>query len=177
MFKLAPLFMCLLCLSHKPAVLHVNGEIDPDQAKLVVDYLDKNKGPVELVLNGPGGDVFSASIIENAIEEHQSVTCVVRGFALSADASILESCAIREMTGDSVLMIHSVAITTGGGNTVQADDQKAAIDALNKALAVHLARHSKMTLEQILARLNTGREWWIDAPTALELGLIDRIVP
>lgn len=52
----------------KPDTLLVQGQVDSDLADKVVSFLDSHSGPVTLVINGPGGDVFSAQIIENAIE-------------------------------------------------------------------------------------------------------------
>jgi ATP-dependent protease ClpP protease subunit len=48
----------------------LSGEVDSDLADKTVSFLEENPGPVTLVINGPGGSVFAAQEIENAIEAH-----------------------------------------------------------------------------------------------------------
>lgn len=52
--------------SPNPSLL-LEGQVDDGMADKTVEFLSNNSGPVTLILNGPGGDVFSAQRIENAI--------------------------------------------------------------------------------------------------------------
>ena len=169
---------CILCLSHKTPIFKLTGEVNNDSASKVIEYLDTHSGPVTIQINSGGGSVVDASDIEAAIETHDGpVTCQVRGFALSAALSILQSCQVREMTNGSVLMAHEVQITSDGGQrTVEANNTLDSMHALNTALANALSKHSHMKPEEILAKIAGGKEWWLTPQEALAAGLVDKVI-
>lgn len=107
-------------------------------------------GPVLLRINSPGGDVFAARAMAQAIREYSGqVTARVDGYAASA-ASFITSVADRtEMAPGSMLMIHK-AMTVGWGN---ADEHTATANLLNKVDGTIAATYAVSLLPMLRARL------------------------
>lgn len=119
---------------------------------------------------------FQRNVSRMLFGAHKQVTCEVHGFALSADLSILQSCQVREMTPESVLLLHSVSTSAGGGNESEQTNTLAQLAVLNRALALHIAKHSHLTVEEILAHIQHNSEMWFDSQQALVAGLVDSIL-
>ena len=128
---------------------------------------------IDLRLNSPGGSVFDAVAIYNALKRHAGeITVWIDGIAASAASYIA-------MAGDSVvmpenafLMIHDPSGLVMG----TAEDMRATADALDKvkgSLIQGYAAKSGATDEEIAALM--AAETWLDAKDALDLGLIDRL--
>lgn len=80
------------------------------------------------------------------------------------------------MTSESVLLLHSVSTSEGGGNEADAQNTLNRIAVLNRALAVHIAKHCKLTVPFILSKIQHNSEIWFGAQSALKLGLVDSIL-
>jgi len=163
-----------------PITMDLTGEVDSQMVETVKETLAKTDGPVTIRITSPGGSLFAAIQIENAIEDHGNVTCIARGYAASAAASILESCQIRKATSDSIVMLHQVALTNTGDSSVRerdAENTKNTLKALDYALCVQLTKRALITHDQMCKMIADGKEVWLTAPQALKLGLIDQIIP
>ena len=128
---------------------------------------------IDLRLNSPGGSVFDAVAIFNALKRHAGeITVWIDGIAASAASYIA-------MAGDSVvmpqnafLMIHDPSGLVMG----TAEDMRSTADALEKvkgSLIQGYAAKSGKPDGEIAALM--AAETWLDAEEALALGLIDRI--
>ena len=132
-----------------------------------------NDAALDLRLNSPGGSVFDAVAIFNALKRHAGeVTVWIDGIAASAASYIA-------MAGDSVvmpqnafLMIHDPSGLVMG----TAEDMRSTAEALDKVkgslIQGYAAKSGKPDAE--IAALMAA-ETWLDAQEALALGLIDRI--
>ena len=129
--------------------------------------------PLALRLNSPGGSVFDAVAIYNAIKRHSgTVTVWIDGIAASAASYIA-------MAGDEVVMpenaflrIHDPAGVVMG----TAIDMRAMAEALDKikgSLLQGYAGKSGRPQEEIAPLM--AAETWLDAKDALDLGFADRI--
>ena len=132
-----------------------------------------NDAALDLRLNSPGGSVFDAVAIFNALKRHAGeVTVWIDGIAASAASYIA-------MAGDSVvmpqnafLMIHDPSGLVMG----TAEDMRSTAEALDKvkgSLIMGYAAKSGKPDAEIAALM--AAETWLDAQEALALGLIDRI--
>ena len=132
-----------------------------------------NDAALDLRLNSPGGSVFDAVAIFNALKRHAGeVTVWIDGIAASAASYIA-------MAGDSVvmpqnafLMIHDPSGLVMG----TAEDMRSTAEALDKvkgSLIQGYAAKSGKPDDEIAALM--AAETWLDAQEALALGLIDRI--
>ena len=132
-----------------------------------------NDAAIDLRLNSPGGSVFDAVAIFNALKRHSGeITVWIDGIAASAASYIA-------MAGDSVvmpqnafLMIHDPSGLVVG----TAEDMRSTAEALDKvkgSLIQGYAAKSGKPDGEIAALM--AAETWLDAEEALALGLIDRI--
>jgi ATP-dependent Clp endopeptidase proteolytic subunit ClpP len=129
--------------------------------------------PLALRLNSPGGSVFDAVAIYNALLRHSgTVTVWIDGIAASAASYIAMAGDEIVMPENAFLMIHDPAGVVMG----TAIDMRAMAEALDKvkgSLLQGYAAKSGRSQEEIAPLM--AAETWLDAKDALDLGLIDRI--
>ncbi|MDZ4119723.1 head maturation protease, ClpP-related [Phaeovulum sp.] len=129
--------------------------------------------PIALRINSPGGSVFDAVAIYNAIKRHSGmVTVWIDGIAASAASYIAMAGDEVVMPENAFLMIHDPAGMVMGTAT----DMRAMAEALDKikgSLLQGYAAKSGRPQEEIAPLM--AAETWLDAKDALDLGFADRI--
>jgi ATP-dependent Clp protease protease subunit len=129
--------------------------------------------PVDLRLNSPGGSVFDAVAIHNAIKRHEGpVTVWIDGIAASAASYIAMAGDEIVMPENAFLMIHDPAGLVMG----TAEDMRAMAEALDKvkgSLVAGYAAKSGRTPDEVAALM--AAETWFDAADAVAQGFADRI--
>lgn len=129
--------------------------------------------PIDLRLNSPGGSVFDAVAIYNAIKRHEgTVTVWIDGIAASAASYVAMAGDEIVMPENAFLMIHDPAGLVMG----TAADMRAMAEALDKvgdSLAAGYAAKSGRPADEIAALM--AAETWLDAAEALALGFADRL--
>ncbi len=129
--------------------------------------------PLAVRLNSPGGSVFDAVAIYNAIKRHSgTVTVWIDGIAASAASYIAMAGDEVVMPENAFLMIHDPAGMVMGTAT----DMRAMAEALDKikgSLLQGYAAKSGRPQEEIAPLM--AAETWLDAKDALDLGFADRI--
>jgi ATP-dependent Clp protease, protease subunit len=128
---------------------------------------------IHLRINSPGGDVFAARAMEQAIREHSSkIIAHVDGYAASA-ASVLAIAADEvEMAEGGFYMIHK-AWTFAYGNS---DDLMEAAGLLEKVDGTLVATYAKRTGKDETTIADWMKaETWFTAQEALDNGFIDRV--
>jgi ATP-dependent Clp protease protease subunit len=135
--------------------------------------LDTNT-PLNLRLNSPGGSVFDAVAIYNALMRHEgAVTVTIDGIAASAASYIAMAGDTVVMPENTFLMIHDPSGMVMGN----AGDMRSMAEALDKiagSLVRGYAAKSGRPDEGIAALM--AAETWLDAADALELGLADKVI-
>ena len=130
--------------------------------------------PVDLRLNSPGGSVFDAVAIHNALKRHEgNVTVWIDGIAASAASYVAMAGDEIVMPENAFLMIHDPS----GLVTGTAGDMRAMAEALEKvkgALVQGYAAKSGRTPEEVSALMSA--ETWLDAADALAQGFADRLI-
>jgi ATP-dependent Clp endopeptidase proteolytic subunit ClpP len=128
---------------------------------------------IDLRLNSPGGSVFDAVAIYNALKRHAGeITVWVDGIAASAASYIAMAGDTVVMPENAFLMIHDPSGLVMG----TAEDMRATAEALDKVkgcLIQGYAAKSGKADEEIAALM--AAETWLDAKDALDIGFIDRI--
>ncbi len=128
---------------------------------------------IDLRLNSPGGSVFDAVAIYNALRRHPGeVTVWIDGIAASAASYIAMAGDTIVMPENAFLMIHDPSGLVMG----TAEDMRSTAEALDKvkvSLIQGYAAKSGKPDDEIAALMAT--ETWLDAKDALDLGFIDRI--
>ena len=129
--------------------------------------------PLTLRLNSPGGSVFDAVAIHNALARHAGgVTVWIDGIAASAASYIAMAGSEVIMPENAFLMIHDPAGMVMGS----AADMRAMAEALDKiagSLVRGYAAKSGKSDDEIAALM--AAETWLDAAEAVALGLADRV--
>lgn len=165
--------------THKVAGYRFSDEIDFDTAKDLIkaikDAEDAGNEYLVLEINTPGGVVSAGQVMSRAIElSKMKIICVVDTEAYSMGSWLLQSCDVRLMTFRSVIMSHTVSVMIRDNDKALADAQ-AAIKAINEAMLWQLSHRTKLSVEQVRAKVD-GKEWWISWKEALEDGIVDGVV-
>ena len=130
--------------------------------------------PVDLRLNSPGGSVFDAVAIHNALKRHEgTVTVWIDGIAASAASYVAMAGDEIVMPENAFLMIHDPAGLVMG----TAEDMRAMAEALDKvkgSLVSGYAAKSGRTPEEVSALM--ASETWFDASDAVAQGFADRLI-
>ena len=144
-------------------------------AKSFLDELAALPGeaPLTLRLNSPGGSVFDAVAIYNALKRHAGPVSVwIDGIAASAASYVAMAGDEVVMPENAFLMIHDPSGVVFG----TAEDMRAMAEALDKikgSLVAGYVAKSGGAEDDIAALM--AREAWLDAAEAVELGFADRL--
>ena len=128
---------------------------------------------IHLRVNSPGGSVFAARAIEQAIREHKStIIAHIDGLAASAASFLVMAADSIHMAPGSFLMIHKAWTMTYGN----ADDLRkgaALLDQIDVSLVKTYARRSAKDDAQIAAWM--ADETWFVAEDAVANGFADAV--
>ena len=129
--------------------------------------------PVDLRLNSPGGSVFDAVAIYNALKRHAgTVTVWIDGIAASAASYVAMAGDEIVMPENAFLMIHDpsgLAMGTAGDMRAMAE----ALDKIAGSLVRGYAAKSGKPDDEIAALM--AAETWFDAGDAVAAGFADRL--
>lgn len=132
--------------------------------------------PIWLHINSDGGyltDGFSISDTIERIKQMVPIITVVEGGAYSAGSIISTSGSKRLMRGKAFMMIHQLS----GGMYGKFEDMKEDLKTstlMMKIMKEHYLKNSKLTAEKLEEMLK--KDIYLDAKTALKLGLVDQII-
>lgn len=128
---------------------------------------------IHLRVNSPGGSVFAARSIEQAIREHSStVIAHVDGLAASAASFLIMAADEIHMAPGSFLMIHK-AWTFAYGNSADLIKTAGLLDQIDASLVKTYAARSSQASEDIAQWM--AQETWIEADNAVELGFANKV--
>ena len=164
----------------KDRIVFITGEIDDNLANNVIAellYLDSiNHEDISIYINSPGGSVSSGLAIYDTMQFVSSnISTICVGIAASMGAFLLSSgeTGKRYALPNADIMIHQPL----GGAKGQATDIQIAserIVTLRKRLNKILAKNTGQPLKKI--EKDTDRDYYLDAKSALEYGLIDKVI-
>ena len=156
------------------------GEIEYTGVERVFKLLDiaeeSDSDTVRMYISSYGGDLFaSLSLYERLNTLKKPVVCVGMGGCFSGAATVLQSGDMRLMGDTGWLMLHEIQGEFSGGVT-EHEEQLQVSKKLMEVVAEILSSKSKLSKEQVLEMIKK-REKWIKAEEALELGLVDGLLP
>jgi len=137
-----------------------------------IGALDNNTD-LELRINSPGGSVFDAVAIYNALQRHDGkVTVTIDGIAASAASYIAMAGDEIVMPENAFLMIHDPSgLVMGTAGDMR--DMAEALDKIAGSLIKGYAAKSGKPDNEIASLM--AAETWFDAAEAVEAGLADRV--
>lgn len=130
-------------------------------------------GDVHLRINSPGGDVFAAQAICQAIRETGArVIAHIDGYAASAATVIATAADEVEISDGGFYMIHN-AWTWAMGNANDLTATATLLSKIDGSLAAQYAKKSGMAVDEVRAAMDA--ETWYTADEAVAAGLVDRV--
>lgn len=128
---------------------------------------------INVRINSPGGDVFEALAIHNALQRHSAkVTTYIDGLCASAATIIALAGDETHMVSNGMYMIHEPWMFAGG----DAEAMQKSADLLNttaEQIVSMYARKTGLTADELRAKMQD--ETWMTAQEALDEGFIDVI--
>jgi ATP-dependent Clp protease protease subunit len=128
---------------------------------------------IHLRIDSPGGTVFGAQAIGQALREHSAkVIAHVDGLAASAATSIATASDEIVMSDGALYMVHR-AWTLAYGNVNDMNEMVALLTKLDGVLAEQYAARTGASAEEMLALMDA--ETWMTAQEAVDAKFVDRI--
>lgn len=134
---------------------------------------DLKADTIHLRVNSPGGSVFAARAMEQAIREHDAkIVAHIDGVAASAASFLVMAADEIVMAPGALMMIHK-AWTFSMGNASDLMDTAALLEKIDGTLAATYAQRSGQDVETIANMM--AAETWFTAEEAVSLGLADAV--
>lgn len=147
------------------------GGIAPEAFAIALAAIDAPT--VHLRINSPGGDVFAARAIEQAIREHGAhVVAHVDGYAASAASIVAIAADEVEIAKGGFFMIHD-SWTFAMGNKGDLQAVAALLEKVDGTLAQTYADETGQKLEDVVAWM--AAETWFTGEEAVLFGFADRV--
>lgn len=133
---------------------------------------------IRVHLNSPGGDVFAATTIANALRDQRltkgrSVETIVDGLAASAATIIMMAGDPVKVADNAVVMIHN-PWSVGMGNAAQMRKMAEDLDTIRDTIVATYQWHSKLDAKDLVELMDA--ETWMTAEDAVTYGLATEIV-
>lgn len=147
------------------------GGVSPQAFIAALNAIDA--GTIHLRVNSPGGSVFAARAIEQAIREHKStIVAHIDGLAASAASFLVMATDSIQMAPGAFMMIHK-AWSIAYGNADDMNKMGGLLEQIDGSLVKTYAARSGQDAEAIATMM--ADETWLDADKAIELGFADSI--
>ncbi len=147
------------------------GGVSPQSFISALNSIDAST--IHLRVNSPGGSVFAARAIEQAIREHKStIVAHIDGLAASAASFLVMAADSIQMAPGAFLMIHKAWVITAG-NADEMHKMGNLLEQIDGSLVKTYAARSGQEAESIASMMS--EETWLDADKAVELGFADGI--
>jgi ATP-dependent Clp protease, protease subunit len=165
--------------------VYLVGDIEKDVARSCIERLrelanDGNR-PITLYINSAGGNVTDGLAIHDSVRYIVSrgieVKIIVQGMAYSMGSIVLQAASERQRLAfpHSWIMIHEPAKWAGWQSTSAAAQHLERLKQMQDQIYKILSSRSGKPLRQII-RDTKRTDFYLDAPKALEYGLIDAVL-
>jgi ATP-dependent Clp protease, protease subunit len=165
--------------------IYLIGDIEKDTARTCIERLrelaNENDRPITVFINSAGGNVTDGLAIHDAIrhviKRGIEVKIIVQGMAYSMGSIVLQAASDGKRLAfpHSWIMIHEPAKWAGWQSTTAAAQHLERLKQMQDQIYKILSSRSGKPLRQIIK--DTKRtDFYLDAPSALEYGLIDAVV-
>jgi len=135
-----------------------------------------------ITMNSPGGSVIEGMHLFDALTAYSKrgggtheITMVVRGYALSMAAILLQAVDKRVIGPESYLLIHEVSAAAMGKIGEMKDDMKW-YEKICERISTIFVQRSNGKISKTKFKSNwTRKDWWLSSDEALALGFVDEI--
>ena len=151
--------------------------------KYMMDEL--GAGPITIKCTSPGGDVNEALLMKALFESHGEVTVEYVGFNASAATIIGHGALKTSIREDSLYLIHKPSIWVDTWGRMNSDELAAAItelegqkkDAEKITLMIAQDYVNSRGMEMSVVEKLMKESRWLTAKEAVDLGLVDELIP
>lgn len=145
--------------------------IDAESFVREVNALDVDT--LNVRINSPGGDVFTARAMQTALSQHPANVVVhVDGLAASAATFLAMAANEVNISAGAFFMIHK-GWTFMLGNADELRDQAHLLDVIDDSIANDYTNRTGLTLDAVLDMMSD--ETWMSAQQAVDYGFADRL--
>ena len=165
--------------------VYLIGDIEKDTARLCIERLrelaNDNGKPIALFINSAGGNVTDGlalhDVVRHIISRGIEIKIIVQGMAYSMGSIVLQSASDGQRFAfpHSWIMIHEPAKWAGWQSTSAAAQHLERLKQMQDQIYRILSSRSGKPLRQII-RDTKRTDFYLDAQSALEYGLIDAVV-
>jgi ATP-dependent Clp protease, protease subunit len=165
--------------------VYLIGDIEKDTARNCIERLRElaadSSRPITLFINSAGGNVTDGlaihDVIRHIISRGTQVTIIVQGMAYSMGSIVLQAASDGQRLAfpHSWIMIHEPAKWAGWQSTSAAAQHLERLQQIQDQIYRILSSRSGKPLRQII-RDTKRTDFYLDAQSALEYGLIDAVV-
>jgi ATP-dependent Clp protease protease subunit len=165
--------------------VYLIGDIEKDTARICIERLrdlaNDNDRPITLFINSAGGNVTDGlaihDVIRYIISRGIQVRIIVQGMAYSMGSIVLQAASEGQRLAfpHSWIMIHEPAKWAGWQSTSAAAQHLERLKQMQDQIYRILSSRSGKPLRQII-RDTKRTDFYLDADSALEYGLIDAVV-
>ena len=135
------------------------------------EYKDWERQPIMLFINTNGGNAYDAFALGDIIKTSRTpVYTVALGWCMSAGFLIYLFGHKRLISEHGTIMYHDVS-THMGGKTQYISQELSEAKRLSQMMNQLIVNTSKVGMQTLEDYINRKAEWYIDAATALDLGL------
>ena len=165
--------------------VYLIGDIEKDTARTCIERLrdlaNESNRPITLFINSAGGNVTDGLAIHDAVRHIISrgieITIIVQGMAYSMGSIVLQAASNGKRLAfpHSWIMIHEPAKWAGWQSTSAAAQHLERLKQMQDQIYRILSSRSGKPLRQII-RDTKRTDFYLDAQSALDYGLIDGVV-
>jgi ATP-dependent Clp protease protease subunit len=165
--------------------VYLIGDIEKDTARICIERLrelsNDNTRPINLYINSAGGNVTDGlaihDVVRHIISRGIDVSVIVQGMAYSMGSIVLQAASEgkRLTYPHSWIMIHEPAKWAGWQSTTAAAQHLERLKQMQDQIYKILSSRSGKPLRQII-RDTKRTDFYLDAQSALDYGLVDGIV-
>jgi ATP-dependent Clp protease protease subunit len=165
--------------------VYLIGDIEKDTARACIERLrelaGENGRPITLFINSAGGNVTDGlalhDVVRHIISRGIEITIIVQGMAYSMGSIVLQAASEgrRLAFPHSWIMIHEPAKWAGWQSTSAAAQHLERLKQMQDQIYRILSSRSGKPLRQII-RDTKRTDFYLDAQSAVEYGLIDAVV-
>jgi ATP-dependent Clp protease protease subunit len=165
--------------------VYLIGDIEQDTARGTIERLRElaaeSNRPITLYINSAGGNVTDGlaihDVVRNLVSRGIEVTIMVQGMAYSMGSIVLQAASDRRRLAfpHSWIMIHEPAKWAGWQSTSAAAQHLERLKQMQDQIYRILSIRSGKPLRQIIKDTKRN-DLYLDAESALEYGLIDKVV-
>lgn len=171
-------FKVLAKAADQPAEISIYDEIGM-WGVTAKDFIDSLRGieskAITVSINSPGGSVFDALAIYNALRMHDAeITVKVMGVAASAASLVAMAGDVIEMPENTFMMIHN-PLTFAYGNSAELRDMAELLDKIGSSLTATYVARTGQPEADVQALLDA--ETWLTATEAVAKGFATVMLP